>query len=64
MKPTDPDRNAFTMPRTVKSGCQHFQGMCNCDTPYHLRDSTPAEQRFEARSFSPPEFETATDANT
>jgi hypothetical protein len=43
-------------PRTVKSGCQHLGG-CGCDVPYHLRESTPAEQRFEARAFAPPQIE-------
>jgi hypothetical protein len=61
VKPTPPDKNAFTMPRSVRTGCQHMGG-CACDVPYHLRESTPTEQRFEARSFSPPEFEI--DTNT
>lgn len=40
--------DAYHAARIVKPGCQHNLG-CRCGVPYHLRESTPAEQRIEER---------------
>lgn len=40
-------KDAYSQPRKLQPGCEHFQGKCKCDTPYHLRASTPLELRQE-----------------
>lgn len=52
----EPARNAYTEPRRIQPGCTHHLG-CKCDVPYHLRESTLSEKRFEARAWLPPEIE-------
>lgn len=41
-------KDAYAQPRVSREGCQHFQGKCKCDVPYHLRPSTPPELQREA----------------
>lgn len=35
--------DAYRQPRHLQPGCEHFLGRCKCDTPFWLRDFSPAE---------------------
>lgn len=50
---TDRAINAYLYPRKVIPGCDHVRLYCKCDTPYHLREASPDEVRFEARLLPP-----------
>lgn len=50
-------KDAFTQPQRTGTGCQHFQGNCRCDVPYHLRASSLTERRRELRKAQPSENE-------
>lgn len=50
---SDPARNAYVQPRTVKNGCQHMGG-CGCSVPFHLREPTAAERKFLDRFYPAP----------
>ena len=52
MSPEITERNAYREGREIRPGCQHNLG-CRCSTPYHLRESTPAEQAIEERMRQP-----------
>lgn len=41
-------KDAYRQPLKLQPGCEHFQGKCKCDVPYHLRESTPVELQREA----------------
>lgn len=40
--PVDHPVDAYHYPRRVQEGCQHRLG-CKCETPFWLRDFSPAE---------------------
>lgn len=42
--------DAYTRPRKIQEGCEHFMGRCRCGTPFWLRPPSPAER---AREYQP-----------
>lgn len=50
--PTMPIVDAYSRPRRMTEGCQHRMG-CRCETPFWLREFSPAElARIERNSLA------------